>query len=68
MISRHVYPSLVVELAIAEAVVTLQQQGAGWASKSGTGDHTADVEGGGIEALRARCKSRHGRSTRHQAV
>lgn len=68
VISRHVYPSLVVELAIAEAVVTLQQQGAGWASKSGTGDHTADVEGGGIEALRARCKSRHGRSTRHQAV
>jgi len=65
---RHVYPALVTELAIAEALVHLQQHGAGWASQSGTGDHARDVQGGGIEGLRARVKARHGRSTRHRAV
>lgn len=67
-ISRHVYPALVVELALAEAILILQGSASGYASKSGTGDHTQDVTGGGIESLRARCLSAHGRSTRHRAV
>lgn len=65
---RHVYPALVSELAVAEAVLFLQQHGAGWASKSGAGDHEQDVTGGGIEGLRSRVKRAHGRYSRHGAV
>ncbi len=66
---RHVFPSLVTQLATAQAVATLQAEGAGMAREAGSGERKQDVSGVGVDALRAAVESAHGRGkVRHLAV
>lgn len=67
-ITRWVPPALVEELTIAEACVEQLQAGAGWARTSGAGDNQRESAGKGLQALRQRCRARHGRQGRMWAV
>lgn len=65
---RHVVPGLVRQLALAEAIAILQQDGAGWARQAGSGDNARDVTPVGLPGLRAQVYAAHGRKARHRAV
>ncbi len=58
---RQVWPPLVAQLALAEALVELQMQGSGYAGKRGSGSGEADPAGGSIEDLRKRVCRAHRR-------
>lgn len=67
-IVKHVVPPLVRDLAIAEAMNTLLQEGAGYARTSGSGDNERELSAKGIRALRDDVYTQHGRKARTSAV
>lgn len=67
-VTAHRFPTLVTELCIAEAVVLLEQNAAGYARTVGSGTAQREVAGLGLEDLRTRTIQAYGRSQRSQAV
>lgn len=68
-IYRHVVPELVRQLAIAEAINSVQQETAGYARQERSGEAGRDITGdGGLESLRDRCRRRYGRKARTAAI
>ena len=67
-IVKHVVPTLVRNLAIAEALSTLLQEGSGYARQAGSGENARDVSGVGIQALRDAVYTAFGRKARIGAI
>lgn len=67
-LSRHLVPPLVRQLAIAEAIVILQQESAAYARTAGSGDSEREVSGKGLRDLRDQAYTRYGRKARKAAV
>jgi hypothetical protein len=67
-ITKHVVPGLVRDLAIAEAVVRLQQEGAAYARVVGSGDNQRESSGRGLKDIRDAAYAAYGRKARHRAV
>ncbi len=67
-IYKHVVPPLVRDLAIAEAMSTLLQEGSGYARTAGSGENEREVSGRGIRGLRDDVYTHHGRKSRMAAV
>ena len=65
-ISRYVYPGLVVELNVAEAINTLLQGTSGYARTVGEGDNLRLASGAGLADIRARAMAAHGRAKARQ--
>lgn len=61
-------PALVRQLAIAEAINTLLQEGAGYARTSGSGENERDMSAKGIGSLREDVYTAHGRKARISAI
>lgn len=68
VLARHVAPALVGQLAVAEAVVALTNEGGAYARSRGSGDSKVSAIGAGIDDLRARVYATYGRKARHRAV
>lgn len=60
-VAVHVWPALVVELALAEALVAKVQQGGAYARPQGSGSGTRQVASGTLDDVRARCAAEHRR-------
>lgn len=67
-ISRNKPPSLIHELALAEAIVYLQQESAGFARTAGSGDNEREVAGKGVKDLRDQVYTRYARKGRTGAI
>lgn len=67
VVRKFLYPGLVTQLFVAEAVVGLQQSRAGWARMAGTGDHAMETVGRGLKDLRCQVQQRF-RRLRLEAV
>lgn len=67
-ISKQVYPELISQWCVAEAVVILHQQGAGFARTAGTGENQAEAIGRGLKDIRERALARYGRRHRIAAI
>lgn len=65
---RHVYPGLVVQLAVAEAAAALQAESAAWARTAGAGERAQPGTATGIQGLRDDVIEAYGRSTRVRTV
>lgn len=65
---KLVYPGLVTDLTIAEAISRLQNEGAGYARTAGGGDAAREVSGNQLLVLREDCRQAHGRLMRIGAV
>src|SRR6266536_1045041 len=65
---RHVVPGLVRELAVAEAVNTLEQEQSGYARVVGEGEAAIEVRGQGLQSIRMAALDRYGRRARSRAV
>lgn len=65
---RFVVPGLVRNLAIAEAVSTLLQEGSGYARTAGSGENEREVSGRGIKGLRDDVYTAFGRKARKSAI
>jgi hypothetical protein len=66
-VSRHVVTPLVQQLALAEALVYIANNGGAWARPAGSGANTAPAPGGGLDDLRRQVFAAHGR-IRKEAV
>lgn len=64
----HVFPGLVHELTIAEAINTVLQKISGYARTVGSGDNIRNASGADLEDIRCRCYNAHGRKTRQRTV
>jgi hypothetical protein len=64
----HLFPSLINSLAIAEAVVQLEQSSAGYARTIGSGPGQRETAGKGLEDLRDLVYTRYGRKCRKGAI
>lgn len=62
-VTLHRYPTLINEWCVAEAVVLLEQQSAGYARTVGGGNNTREATGAGLEDIRARAFARYARNT-----
>lgn len=62
------FPGLITELNIAETVVLLEQNSAGYARTVGTGQMTREAAGKGLEDVRARAYEMYGRKQRSTAI
>ena len=67
-IYRHVVPSLVRDLAIAEAMSTLMQEGSGYARTAGSGENEREVSGRGLKGLLDDVYTAYGRKARISAI
>lgn len=67
-VARHVVPSLVRQLAVAEAISQGLQEGAGWARQAGSGDNEREVLQRGLGVLRDQAYTAFGRKARTRAV
>lgn len=67
-ISRYVYPGLVVDLAVAEAINALLQETSGYARTVGEGDSMRLASGAGLADIRAQAISANGRKARQRVV
>ena len=67
-ISKHVPPGLVEQLAIAETLTALQQEGSAYARVVGSGEGQREASGKGLEDLRDQVYTRYGRKIRMRAV
>ena len=68
-VSRHLFPDLIVQLAVAEAIAALQTEQSGMARTAGSKDRAQDVSGAGLDQLRAAVDDAHGLGkVRHRAV
>lgn len=63
-IVRALYPGLVKELAVGEALVEVRQQIGAYAAAQGTGSATQKNIGQGLDDVRDRCYARFGRKAR----
>lgn len=59
---RFDYPSLVQQISVAEAISSIEQEKAGYARTSGSGDNQMEASGKGLADLRKRARARYGRS------
>lgn len=60
-IGRHLVPPLVRQLALAEALVYIAQNGGAWARPAGQGSNAAPQPGAGLDDLRTRTFAQYGR-------
>lgn len=67
-VNVQLVPALIVNLAIAEAVNYLSQESAGYGRTSGVGNNTADLSGGGLDAIRSQAVREFGRQGRMRTV
>lgn len=67
-ITRHVYPALIRELCIAEALNNIQQESSAYARTIGSGDNLREMTGAGLDDLRTRVYSAYGRKVRMRVV
>jgi hypothetical protein len=67
-LTRHTPPGPVRTLAIAEAVNTLLQEGAGYVRTVGSGDNVRNASGAGLADLRDQVFTAYGRKARIRAV
>ena len=67
-ITKQVYPSLIEQWCLAEAVVMLSQQTSAYARTSGTGENQAETIGLGLVDIRNRALGTYGRRHRLAAV
>lgn len=67
-ITRHVYPGLVRDLAVAYALNQALQEGSGYARVSGSGDNAKEFTGRGVKQIEDDCYARYGRKARSRAV
>ena len=67
-ITRQVYQPLIEQWCVAEAVVQLSQQSAGYARTAGSGDNQRETIGRGLVDIRARALGAHGRRHRMASV
>lgn len=67
-VSKQVYPGLVRQLTIAEALTALQQEQSGYGRVVGSGDSQREASGKGLADLRCQVYDRHGRKVRMRAV
>jgi hypothetical protein len=67
-ITRQVWPSLIEQWCIAEAVVQLAQQSAGYARTAGSGDNVRETVGRGLVDIRERALAAHGRRIRTAVI
>jgi hypothetical protein len=67
-IYRHLVPGLVRDLAIAEAMSTLLQEGSGYARTAGSGENEREVSGRGVKGLRDDVYWAFGRKARKSAI
>lgn len=68
VVSRGLYPGLVKNLALAEAVVEIKREPAAFALSQGSGPAKQTGIGDNLEDLRAQCYTRYGRKARIGAV
>lgn len=64
----HQVPSLVKQLTVAEAVVTLTQEAAAYAGSQGSGGATQRNVGAGLPALREQAQAVYGRVVRQRVI
>jgi hypothetical protein len=67
-VDDFLYPGLVKELNVAEAIVFLQQRGAGYARVVGSGENQREAAGLGLNDLRALTYQELGRKARLRAI
>lgn len=67
-ITAQVYPSLIEQWAVAEAISTLNQQSAAYAATAGSGDNQREVSARALNRLRADAISAYGPGPRVGAV
>lgn len=67
-IYAQMFPSLIQELTLAEAMTALAQETAGFARTIGSGDNTRESAGKGLSDLRCQAFDAHGRKSRIQVV
>jgi hypothetical protein len=67
-VSRHVWPGIVRQLAVGEAIAWGEQEGAAWARTAGSGDNEREVSGRGLTVLRDQVRAAYGRNARKRAV
>jgi hypothetical protein len=67
-VTRHVVPPLARDLAVAEAIVRLAQEGAAYARTVGSGESLRNASGAGLKALRDDVYTAHGRKARIRSV
>jgi len=65
---KHVVPPLVRNLAVAEAINTLEQEQAAYARTVGSGDNVRPAPGTGLKDIRAQAQAAHARQGRQRAV
>lgn len=67
-LTKHLVPTLINQLAIAESITAVQQESAGYARTAGSGDNERLVGGSGIKDLRMQAVDRYGRKSRFRTV
>jgi hypothetical protein len=67
-VTRHVVPPLVRQLAVAEALTSLLQEGSGYARTVGSGEAQREAVGRGLKDAREQAWTAHGRKARIRAV
>jgi len=67
-ITKHKVPVLIKQLAIAEALTALQQEGSAYARVVGSGEAQREASGKGLADLRNLVYTRYGRKIRARAV
>ena len=67
-ISKYVIPGTAKELAIAEAINTIEQKTSGYARTVGSGDNQRPAPGTGMQDIRKRCYEELGRKGRQRAL
>lgn len=68
VINRFVYPSMVAELAVAEALNSVLQKSSGYARTIGEGDNMRQMSPGGLTDLRARVRATYARKARQRVI
>lgn len=68
VINKHLPPPLVEQLAIAETLTALQQEGSAYARVVGSGDNQREASGKGLADLRDQVYTRYGRKVRMRAI
>lgn len=65
---KHVVPPLVRNLAVAESINTLEQEGAAYARTVGSGDNLRPAPGAGLADIRRQAQAAHARQGRQRVV
>lgn len=64
----HEFPALINELTVAEAIVMIEQAGAGYARVVGAGPNTREATGKGLDDIREQAMQAYGRRNRTAAI